>query len=139
VNPVILVDTNVLSYIFNQHSLGIPYKARLQGHILLLAAQTLEELYYGAFKAHWGANRLKSLANFLESFTIVQTTPEICIQCAKIRVECNQKGLVLDLPDAWIAATALALGIPLVTHNYKHFHFLEGLVLISENEPLELG
>jgi tRNA(fMet)-specific endonuclease VapC len=133
VSSVVLVDTNVLSYIFNQHSLGIPYKARLQGHILLVAAQTLEELHYGAFKANWGANRLQSLANFLESFTVVHTTPEICIHCARIRVETNKKGLVLDLPDAWIAATALALAIPLVTHNQKHFNFLEGLVLISEN------
>jgi predicted nucleic acid-binding protein len=35
--------------------------------------------------------------------------------------------------DAWIAATALVFDIPLVTHNRRHFDFIENLTLISEN------
>lgn len=129
---IVVVDTNVISYIFNQHSLGIPYKTRLQGHTVLIAAQTLEELRYGAFKAGWGASRLSKLEFFLESLKVVHTTDTICIRCAQARVEAGRQGFVLDLADAWIAATALTLGIPLVTHNKKHFDFLEGLNLISE-------
>ncbi len=128
-----IVDTNVISYIFNRHTLGILYKARRQGRMLFTAAQTVKELRYGAFKAKWGAVRLSQLELLLESFRIVQTTDLICTKCAQIRVEARQKGLVLDLADAWIAATALTLEIPLVTHNKKHFEFLEGMVIISES------
>jgi tRNA(fMet)-specific endonuclease VapC len=129
---IVVLDTNIVSYIFNQHSFGIAYKTRLNGHTLLIAAQTLEELRYGAFKARWGASRLSKLELFLESLKVVHTTNTICIRCAQARVEAGQKGFVLDLADAWIAATALTLGVPLVTHNKKHFDFLEDLTLISE-------
>ncbi len=132
-NPVV-VDTNVISYIFNRHTLGVIYKAKLQGQMLFTAAQTVEELRYGAFKAKWGKVRISQLEVLFESFRVVQTTDLICTKCAEIRVQARQKGFVLDLADAWIAATALVLEIPLVTHNKKHFDFLEGLVVISEDQ-----
>jgi predicted nucleic acid-binding protein len=34
--------------------------------------------------------------------------------------------------DAWIAATALQFGVPLVTHNRKDYAAVKGLTLISE-------
>jgi tRNA(fMet)-specific endonuclease VapC len=130
---VVVVDTNVISYIFNQHSLGTLYKTRLKGQTLFLAAQTIEEIRFGAFIANWGENRLEKLEGFLGSFKVVQTTDSICTCSAQIRVEAKQKGFVLEPADAWIAATALVLGVPLVTHNKKHFDFLNGLTLITEN------
>lgn len=98
----------------------------------MVADQTLEELRYGSFKANWGEARRLKLESFLEGFSTVHTSDAICTRCAQIRVQAKQKGFVLDPADAWIAATALTLGISLVTHNKKHFDFLEGLTLISE-------
>ncbi|HEY8740322.1 MAG TPA: type II toxin-antitoxin system VapC family toxin [Candidatus Dormibacteraeota bacterium] len=37
----------------------------------------------------------------------------------------------LAIPDALVAATALGLGIPLVTHNARHFRGVTGLVVRS--------
>ena len=34
--------------------------------------------------------------------------------------------------DAWIAACALRHGVPLVTHNAKHFQNIEDLEIITE-------
>jgi tRNA(fMet)-specific endonuclease VapC len=34
--------------------------------------------------------------------------------------------------DAWAAAVALRHGLPLVTHNRKHFEPVPGLTIISE-------
>lgn len=128
----VLVDTNIVSYVFNQHSLAEQYKVHLDDRILLIAAQTLEELQYGAFKAKWGAARSSKLKSFLETYQSIHTTNAICTKSAELRLQASQKGFVLDAPDAWIAATASTLGIPLVTHNKKHFDFLEDLILISE-------
>lgn len=36
----------------------------------------------------------------------------------------------IDKEDALIAATALVWGLPLMTRNWKHYRFIEGLVLL---------
>jgi len=38
----------------------------------------------------------------------------------------------VSVGDAWIAATALAYSIPLVTHNYSDFKNISGLQIITE-------
>jgi tRNA(fMet)-specific endonuclease VapC len=40
-------------------------------------------------------------------------------------------GHPIDPGDAWIAASALRHGVPLVTHNKKHYEHVSGLVVIS--------
>lgn len=37
--------------------------------------------------------------------------------------------------DAWVAATALLHDIPVVTNNRKHFVGVDGLAVISEDNP----
>jgi predicted nucleic acid-binding protein len=41
----------------------------------------------------------------------------------------------IQCADAWIAATALAYDISLVTHNGKHFLNVDNLTVIIEPEP----
>jgi predicted nucleic acid-binding protein len=45
----------------------------------------------------------------------------------------RHNGRPISAADAWIAATALHLGAPLVTHNRSHFIGVDGLNVISEN------
>lgn len=49
--------------------------------------------------------------------------------------EGKKNGKVIACADAWIAATALANGIPLVSHNGKHYSGVGGLSIICEPEP----
>ena len=39
----------------------------------------------------------------------------------------------IDAADAWIAATALAVGAPLITHNAKDYAGITGLKLQSQS------
>lgn len=41
-------------------------------------------------------------------------------------------GRVLPFADSWIAATALYLGLPLVTHNPADFQGIEALHVITD-------
>lgn len=41
-------------------------------------------------------------------------------------------GRTLPFADSWIAATALSLGLPLVTHNRADFEGIAGLTVVSE-------
>jgi predicted nucleic acid-binding protein len=46
----------------------------------------------------------------------------------------STKGHSIAYADAWIAATAMAYKVPLITHNRKHFEGVAGLKVISEDE-----
>ena len=74
---IVVVDTNIVSYIFNHHSLAMTYSVLLQGCTLIIAAQTVEELRYGAFKANWGQKKLGELESLLKTFEVVQTSDTI--------------------------------------------------------------
>jgi tRNA(fMet)-specific endonuclease VapC len=129
---VVLLDTNIISYQHNEHSLWDAYEPRLKGKVLLTAAQSVAELRYGAFRRDWGTARQERLEHFIRMYTVIYPNNAICTMWARTRASVEKIGRPLENNDTWIAATALTLGIPLVTHNKKHFDFLEGLTLISE-------
>ena len=130
---VLLVDTNVISYADNEHSLWTSYEPILRGNTLLTAAQTVAELRFGAMVKHWGERRRTRLEMLLSSYTVAYPNDAVCTEWAKVRTTSYQLGRPISQSDAWIAATALALGIPLVTHNRRDFDFVPELELISEN------
>jgi predicted nucleic acid-binding protein len=43
-------------------------------------------------------------------------------------------GKALSANDAWIAACAVRHGIPLLTHNIRHFTHIPSLTVISEGK-----
>jgi predicted nucleic acid-binding protein len=43
----------------------------------------------------------------------------------------STKGRPISYHDAWIAAAGIRFGLPLVTHNRKHFEHLSDLRIIS--------
>jgi predicted nucleic acid-binding protein len=45
--------------------------------------------------------------------------------------ETRGQGRKLETADAWIAATALAIGAPLATHNQHDYSQIAGLQLLS--------
>lgn len=129
----LLVDTNIISYIFNGHSLAGSYEKHLRGQTILVAAQTVAEMRFGAYRAKWGERRRKSLEETLADYTVAYPNDAICTFWARSLYSGYELGRPLDESDAWIAATALAFGIPLVTHNRKDFDFIPDLDLISES------
>jgi tRNA(fMet)-specific endonuclease VapC len=48
-----------------------------------------------------------------------------------VRAECDRKGRPIGFADAWIAATALNLNIPLVSHNAKDYEAIDALMVIT--------
>ncbi|WP_027876997.1 type II toxin-antitoxin system VapC family toxin [Meiothermus cerbereus] len=129
----LLVDTNIISYAYNEHRLWEVYQPMLEGQQLLVAAQSVAELRFGALFKNWGERKRRRLEVLLSSFVVVHTDDEICTAWARVRSEALTKGRPIGAGDAWIAATARVLDIPLVTHNRRDFDFLENITLISEN------
>mgnify|MGYP000547991149 CR=1 FL=1 len=129
---VVCADTNALSYVFNEHSLASFYQPLIATNITAISFQTVLELRYGAYQAAWGERRLDMLERFIASFIIIHSEDSICTRCAHVLRLSKKQGQNIELGDAWIAATALELELPLVTHDTRHFNFIPELKIISE-------
>ena len=92
---------------------------------------TLAELRRWPLTAGWGENRRERLERFLDNFAVCHSDAGLCETWAKVRHQCYRKGAPIDVADTWIAATALYLGFPLVTHNREHFEKVPNLSVLS--------
>lgn len=54
-------------------------------------------------------------------FKVIPCTPEVSWRYGRLYRYLRDNGLLIDANDLWIAATALAFGMPVVTRNEKHF------------------
>src|SRR5438128_4320751 len=102
-----LLDTNIVSYLFNGHTLAARYRPHLVGQTLAVCFMTVAELYEGAYRAGWGPRRLSRLESLLRTFVVVPFDMTLCQQWATIRAQRRRQPV--GVADAWIAATALSL------------------------------
>ena len=130
----IVIDTDAVSFLFRGDSREQHYLPFVLNHRCIISFMTVAELEFGVLRASWGEARRKSLADFVrERFVIFNQTSDLCIVWAELRVEAEKKGRHLSSSDAWIAATAVLLEVPLLTHDHKDYESLESLRLISAN------
>jgi tRNA(fMet)-specific endonuclease VapC len=127
----ILVDTDVISYLLNRHSLAAGYEGLLLGYTPLISFVTVAEMYRGALKRGWGERRMADLDLHLRQFAVVPYSAKICISYAELSIAAEKKGHPIAFADAFIAASALSLEIPLLTHNRRHFQGIKKLSVIS--------
>lgn len=125
-----LLDTNIVSYMLNRHSLAVVYLPHIAGYDLAISFQTLGELLEGGALANWGPVRWAELQALLTTLTVLDGTPDVAAQWAEIRAA--RRAQPIGAADCWIAATALAHGLELVTHNPADFANIPGLVVITE-------
>jgi predicted nucleic acid-binding protein len=92
------------------------------------------ELRFGALHAGWGDLRRQQLEWRLARFAVVQPDDEMITVCSKLRSDCRRLGHALGDKlhdgDRWIAAAAVRLGCPLVSHDAL-FRDAPGLELIA--------
>lgn len=112
-----VVDTDVLSYLLRGDSRAGQFEPFLVGQLLSASCMTIAELDRWALQRHWGPARLEQLARFLEPFVIVLADRALCRAWAAVMDGARRRGRPMGTTDAWIAATALRLDVPLVTNN----------------------
>lgn len=129
---VALVDTNVVSYMFRGDTRADLYDAILNrfDHIGI-SFQTLAEVEFWTHKRGWDRRRQADFALFLSDFFVVYPDEETCLSWASIRFARQRAGRPLLPEDAWIAATALTLNCPLITHDAGDFAGIDGLEVLT--------
>lgn len=129
----IVVDTNVYGAELVPNSpLAARYESILLGRPALISFQTAAELRYGALLRGWGRARMLKLEARINAAETVHTGPELIAAYALLRADCTRTGHALAQrdhdADRWIAATALRLGVPLVSDD-RVFEGVPGLML----------
>lgn len=126
----IIVDTDVLSFLFKNHPIGHLYDADVAGHAAGVSFMTVAEIERWALQYRWSSRRLDWLRLFVERFTVVPSSPDLSRKWAEVMVTAQAAGRRIETADAWIAATALLYDVPLVTHNGSDYLGVPGLRVI---------
>ena len=127
----LVVDTDVVSFLFKNHPIAKLYDSDLRGNTLALSFMTIAELDRWVIQRNWGQSRRNWLNRYLDPFVILPYNRALCTRWAEVTVAAQARGYRIDCADAWIAASALLYDIPLVTHNRSDYMGVPGLVLIS--------
>jgi predicted nucleic acid-binding protein len=127
----VVVDTDVVSFLFKAHSLAPAYQAILAGRSLAVSLIALAEIEYGMEAKNWGASRRDLMRRFLARFTLLLPDTETARAWARIKRGCEKKGRPISFADAWISAAAVQLNIPLVTHNASDYTAVENLIVLT--------
>ena len=128
---LILLDTDVFSFLFKRDSRAALYAPHLANAQTCLSFQTVAELRYWARIRRWGDSRRKSLEQAMRKCLILSCDDATSARWADVMAVRRQAGQPIDCGDAWVAATALRHAATLITHNGKHYAGVPDLQLIS--------
>lgn len=74
-----------------------------------------------------GCVTTEAVALQLGPFTVIEITEQIAWTASRLARDLDRRGLPIGDNDVWIAATALAYRLPLVSRNARHFARVPGL------------
>jgi predicted nucleic acid-binding protein len=118
----IVIDTDVFGAdLVRRSPLAERFEPIIVGRPAFISLQTAAELRYGALRRGWGETRMVALEARIGSAETVHTGPELIVTYAQLRADCARIGHALAQrehdADRWVAATAVRLGIPLVSND----------------------
>lgn len=134
----VLVDTDVISFILKRHPLADLYLPRIGNSECVLSFQTTAELVRWALARKWGKELRARLDEFIRACLVIPWSGPLSEKWAEVCEEGRKRGMECEAGDAWIGATAILYGIPLVSHNRIHYEWMKelGLDLICEAPPV---
>lgn len=85
----------------------------------------------GEFAAGFAARERSAVTTLLAAFEVLEPTLEVAWTYSRSYRYLRENGLLIGSNDLWIAATAVAHGMPLVTANTGHFQRVPGLEVVT--------
>ena len=106
----LVVDTDVVSFIFKRDTRAALYVPHLSGHMLTISFQTLAELELWMLVANWGARRRLQLARHLRRYIVENSSPALCRRWAEVLDDARRGGSPIATADAWNGGNRKAVG-----------------------------
>jgi tRNA(fMet)-specific endonuclease VapC len=125
-----LLDTDTCAFIARQKHPKVT--SRFRSHRagdLAMSVVTYGELRVGAEKSDRYPESLKALELFIQAVPVLPIDPEVARFYSKIRLDLEQRGLIIGANDLWIASHCLQLGLTLVTNNEREFSRIPNLTI----------
>ena len=123
-----LMDTNVIVRILNNDTELIDQLSEIGS--LCTCSIVLGELLYGAAKSLRTEQNRNAAISFCSCYPLYTVTDSVADVYGSIKHSLLSHGHVLPENDIWIAATALANDMAIVTQD-KHFDFIPNLKVIK--------
>ena len=122
-----VLDTNILIYYFKNMGNVTTTLLRQPPSSIFIPTVVIYELEVGIAKSTSPQKRQQQLQRFLNNTQILPFGLSEARSAAFIRSTLEQKGQPIGQYDTLIAATALANGMILITHNTREFGRVPGL------------
>ncbi|HEY2415457.1 MAG TPA: type II toxin-antitoxin system VapC family toxin [Pirellulaceae bacterium] len=126
----VLLNTDVFSFVFKRDTRAKLYERELIGAHACLSFQSVAELQYWANARQWGEARRHSLELTFRRYIVLPYDDAMSQYWADITASRRSHGKPIACGDAWIAATALRHGLPLLTHNANDYADIPGLQVV---------
>lgn len=98
---LILLDTNIVSFLYKGDSRGKQYAPYLQGQRLAISFMTVAELYQWAAIRKWGDRRKKQLEETLRTdYTVLAFNIRLCQIWGEVRATRRAMGKPISPEDA---------------------------------------
>lgn len=123
-----LIDTNVVVRVLNGDIELAKYLSGI-GKVYV-SSIVLGELLYGAEKSAKIDFNKRNAINFCSNFAILEVEENISATYGKIKAELERAGKIIPENDMWIAATAIANDLTLISQD-KHMENVEALKFIK--------
>lgn len=119
-----VVDSDVVSMLFKGDARAFAFR-HITGRLLGISFMTLAELERWPLERSWGPLRKSELEGHLKRYAVLPVNRGLCGKWAEVL------GNPFRPPDAWIAASALYYGVPLITNNQDDYSKVRGLTVLS--------
>lgn len=120
----VIVDTDIFSVVYIKRRANDPveqWQQRLRGKKVLISFQTRAEVLLGLRASNWGERRIAEATSRLDRVTLVPADAEVIDAFATLGAACKRSGHPLwgkqHTGDCWVAACAIAKGIPLLARD----------------------
>ena len=127
VGKEVFLDTNIIIAHLRRKR---DYTLQLKDHDCFISRVVYGELCAGAIKSSRPEKQLENLALFLEVIEVVETDAVCGKIYGELWADLASTGSMIPTNDIWIAATAMAYKLPLVTED-AHLRRVKGLEIVE--------
>ncbi|MBI2687034.1 MAG: PIN domain-containing protein [Acidobacteria bacterium] len=123
------LDSNTVIHAFQGKGAVAARLTAIAPSQIAIPAVALYEVQQGVMRSQREIRRRRQLAELLSVCRVLPFDDRAALLAAAIQVDLERSGLQIGPLDTLIAATAMAHGATLVTHNAREFVRVKGLLL----------